>query len=324
MPRAKGQFKPEWAVKLSQALHAWGKRSGYPQISKLNTELGLALSAGRWGSISAGDGVIDQTEAYAKLYLFTELGEADPRTIPPIRKLLPHGGETSIKRGWTGEDWQRWLLTEEAQEIRSKVDERQKRNDEYAAPEKAVPWEIGRKTRETSGVQEEAVAILASAQSGPTRDDRPPGGTTAGQLVGTLVDNFLASLGEQLAQPFSRVLQEEIRKLTPQTQATVAMTDEYLDRLAKMIAGGLMKGREEKEQGTAPPVDETVGPIKDIAVALTLRLKPYLKGRKEDRDRLMEQAGTELYDLVRIAFPLTRDANEREDQIRLMKEFSQK
>lgn len=95
-------MRPPWAVRFSHAIHVWLRLHNMTGI-ELGLVLGMVLS--KWSSAYSGIS-ITLTEYYCRIFCFTGIPEADPRTIPPRRH-----GDGYIIRALTEEEWQAWLST---------------------------------------------------------------------------------------------------------------------------------------------------------------------------------------------------------------------
>lgn len=160
--------KPEWAVKLAEALGTWCLENGYSVKTMLADELGIPRN--KWDPISAGNSIISNIESYAKIFHKTGLAEADPRSIAPRHMYIPKTEQYMDKsRAWTEDEWQSWFSNQ------SKPSEPQ--------PEPHEPEKL----------------IKAEKPRIPERDSF--------QTVGSLVDQFVTLLGHQVAQVVQKDLE---------------------------------------------------------------------------------------------------------------------
>lgn len=173
--------KHEWAVNLSAKLKKWLPAHGYQTSTQLADDLGIPKKT--WGHIVYGgtivergpDGKNDGKLVYARIHLWTELPEADPRNIPDRQIPLPRGGVFPKTRALSELDYQKWLESSEAQTLLAKRNARFKRE-------------------------------VIMEQTGPTEPKE-----TVGLFLGTLVDGLINRGTEQVTDSLSRQLSEELK-----------------------------------------------------------------------------------------------------------------
>ena len=103
-----------WATKLRDDLIHWAKEQGFESLTQLAHEFGYKPRDAGWRSLTTGGSIATDTTLYAKLYKRTNLSSADPRTIPPKYVARRNGGFTLIPRAWTDEDWNDWIMRNDA------------------------------------------------------------------------------------------------------------------------------------------------------------------------------------------------------------------
>lgn len=164
------QPKPEWAIKLAEALHTWCLENGYSVKTMLADE--LEIPRNEWDPISAGDSIVSNVESYAKVFQKTGLEEADPRIIAPRHRYIPKTRKYMDKsRAWTEEEWQTWLLNQ-------------------SEPSEPQPV-LGQDSSSTPTAPESQRVIKA---------ERPRMPEGAFPTAGNIVDQLVNALGHQMAQ----------------------------------------------------------------------------------------------------------------------------
>jgi hypothetical protein len=93
--------KNPWAEKFAAALRQWlteNRMSG----ADLARQLGILYQ--QWNSATSGSR-ITVPDFYARVYCYTGIPEADPRTMPILRR----GRQTPVVRALSEEAWQEWM-----------------------------------------------------------------------------------------------------------------------------------------------------------------------------------------------------------------------
>lgn len=103
----------QWKAALKTALHTWCSHNGWIPATKLQERLDIAPRE-KWSRIYNGDVIAGEADRvfYARIYHFTGLKEADPRTIPPRYIKIPRGGGMFQGRNWSEGEWRKWLEKE--------------------------------------------------------------------------------------------------------------------------------------------------------------------------------------------------------------------
>src|SRR3989344_208144 len=194
----KDQVSLQWAQNLRRALQDWCKANGYEPWSRISDDLGITPRV--WDSFRHGQAVVERADdtLYARIFLWTGLAEADPRSIPPRRyKGIT---ETLTIRAWEPRRFQNWLKSKEAQEL---IAERQRKFPSvFTEPSFPASYE----ETETTSI--------------------PPVGpsSTAGMFVGAWIDALVNLLGDQLA----RRIAPEIERIFDQKFAEVLRSPEEI------------------------------------------------------------------------------------------------
>lgn len=191
----KDQEALEWASRLTSALKRWCKDKSYVSFHKLADDLGLVTTGSPWRAISSGRNIVEKIDPtlYARIFLWTELTEADPRKIPP--RKFKGVGESAKDRAWTANRYQSWLRSNEAKALLAKKAQKFPIFDE----------EVGLKLTEREG------------EVGTTQ--MPPGGfnPSLGSFFGIQIDTLVSLLADQLWQRFK----PEIKTLLDQQFAGI-------------------------------------------------------------------------------------------------------
>lgn len=100
------------AQTLSQKLRAWReeRKSRFPTLTHLGNA--LEIPAPRWKSILEGRSLSsksDDTEAYAKIFVATQIPESDPRTLPAFRRLMGERVLSTVEVAWSPSRYDKWL-----------------------------------------------------------------------------------------------------------------------------------------------------------------------------------------------------------------------
>lgn len=91
-----------WPHSLSVALKKWCDDNDYANRTNLARDLKIKETS--WHHIIRGDMIATDIEIYARIFVKTNLPEADPRTLPPIYRF---GIEKP--RAWSEAEFSRWL-----------------------------------------------------------------------------------------------------------------------------------------------------------------------------------------------------------------------
>lgn len=128
--------RSEWAFNLSTGLKSWLPEHGYRTSVQLAEELEIPRRTFRHmyqgTGIMTGEGRGEQKHDgriyYARLYLWTELTEADPRHIPDRLIRIPSSDNVLTKsRSLSEDEYQQWVESPEAQGLLAKRNDRFKR-----------------------------------------------------------------------------------------------------------------------------------------------------------------------------------------------------
>lgn len=114
----KSQVQERWKKKLSRALKNWCEAEGYERPSILADELNIEITA--WQRISSSRSIIQDIAVYAKIFLYTDLSEADPQKIPPRIYTMPGKFASEKKLAWSRGEYRKWLRTKVARELLEK------------------------------------------------------------------------------------------------------------------------------------------------------------------------------------------------------------
>lgn len=96
----------KWASNLARALRQWCDENGFTPRVKLADQLRIERSI--WARIITGRSIAEDSDIYARIYLFTNLPHSDPTKIPPlVRNTL--GVYSEEKRAWDEKRFSAWL-----------------------------------------------------------------------------------------------------------------------------------------------------------------------------------------------------------------------
>lgn len=228
--------KPEWAVRLSEALKQWCPRNGYLPMNSLAAELNIKPSV--WTSISSGSAIVSDPKIYARLFQFTSLPEADPRTIPPREQYIPRSGmRVHNKRAWTEEEWQDWLKSQSS-------------------------------AKETTP---------APADEESTSPPSPPPtyspDLTVGGILGQGVDTLLTRIAEQIGSQVASIVSRELTHEEPQTPPPTPRewtVRELLTELYYQLEPYKTRSRADMEKELGKQTLQDIGVLLNLLNILTL------------------------------------------------------
>lgn len=112
--------EPSWAEKLANAIKPWCDNNGYPVRTQFSNKMGFKVH--QWASILGGRTYQDDVSVYAKIYVVTDLEEANPTTIPPKIGTVPRTGvHYPVKRKWEPEELEAWKKSPEGRHFINSV-----------------------------------------------------------------------------------------------------------------------------------------------------------------------------------------------------------
>lgn len=100
MPRIPREKRDPWALAFADAIHSWLAENGMAGMDLAEI---LDIPKSTWEHAAAAD-TITQVEYYARIFCYTGVAAADPRSLPPRR--LAHN---TIPRAMTQQEWEEWL-----------------------------------------------------------------------------------------------------------------------------------------------------------------------------------------------------------------------
>lgn len=286
------RLKTNYPEDLTRALRQWLPIHGYKYSTELAAELGIPKQT--WNrSIISGDNIVESIKGnlgfdtrifYARLHLWTDLDEADPRNIPDRLGVTPRGIVSRKSRNFTEAEYQSWLTNPEAQELLARKNERFQRE-----------------------------TILAAEQE----THQPPVPTeTVGMFIGTFIDEILRRGATQVAEILSELRDDLV-------SAQFRDFADRIGALESVIAKTIVQTRLGQEIQPAQPQRPSRINTTDIGqIASRLRdlLNVYHSGTSEDRDKLMQTYGNQLMALDIVVHTLTRRSSEREESLKLSQE----
>lgn len=277
------QPKPEWAERLSRVLDEWCKNHRYFTKSRLGAELNIPKVI--WGRISSGASVVNDVENYAKLWLRTDLQEANPETIPSYNRPVPSGRSVEVARAWKSGELNKWLKSPEADRIR-------KLKADAEAETKSRPEPI----------------VAAQPPAVPTKEV-----VSAGQTIGSMLDGIIAVFARQMAEQMGDTIASKIAS---------AIADQ-LTPLMEQLTQQQPPPREvvTADKPELPPAETKAKKGENLdAGQLANGLKLLLShGTEEDREKVYRRYKNQLFDLLPILDAYTSfDSNEREARLRLI------
>lgn len=278
----------EWASSLSDKLQDWLPKHGYRTTTKLADELGIPKA--NFGRICRGEAIAegpghgrekyDGRVWYAKIHLWTQLPEADPKSIPDKLIKTPQGVLAApIPRRWSEEEHQRWLESPEAEELLAKKNARFKREmvmESVAAPQQAESSE------------------------------------TVGSFIGAFIDDLINRGADQIAH---KLLERQKDAVLP----GISDLENKITSLESAIARLVVLSQTDQTSSPKPRGPRT-SDIGQLANHLKNLLDGYRLGTREDRNKLMQRYGTDLMSLDIVVHTLTRRPNEREEILNLTEE----
>lgn len=170
-----------WARNLALALRAWCDSNDYFPRNKLRDELGLTDV--QWSIIAAGsrNTAVSDISAYARIYRRTGLDLADPRKIPPRTRHVPPDRSILEPRGWSEEEYQKWLanpVIPERATVKSAA--KQKETVVKVQPSKPPP---------RASLRDDADKIPIGALS-----------TTKHQTAGSILEELISKIGHDIGR----------------------------------------------------------------------------------------------------------------------------
>lgn len=228
--------KPEWAVRLSEALKQWCPRNGYLPMNRLAAE--LDIPPGVWTNISAGASIAENTTIYARLFLLTHLPEADPRTIPPRKQFIPKSRMyIDHVRAWTEEEWQDWL----------------------------TPQSSAKETTPAPADEE--------STSPPSPPPTYSPDLTVGGILGQGVDTLLTRIAEQIGSQVASIVSRELTHEEPQTPPPTPRewtVRELLTELYYQLEPYKTRSRADMEKELGKQTLQDIGVLLNLLNILTL------------------------------------------------------
>lgn len=282
----------KWASNLSTVLKPWIPEHGYKTVTKLADELDIPRPT--FGRIVRGEGVAEGTGQgelriggpiwYARINLWTRLPEADPRNLPDKLIKTPQGDvEVPIPRRWSDDEYQKWAKSSEAKDLIARRDARFKR--EMVMESKDTP----QKTQTQAA-------------------------DTVGMFIGSFIDELIDRGAVQIAK---KLLESQKDVILPY----ISSLEERISKIEKDIALGLAAVQSSADQASSRP--SRIKASDDIGQAarhLEALLEGYTKGASEERDKLMQKYGRDLFALDAVVHTLTRLKEERERNLIIRKE----
>ncbi|MFH0936739.1 MAG: hypothetical protein V1808_00385 [Candidatus Daviesbacteria bacterium] len=273
--------KSEWAIELSNNLKRWMPVNEYRTSIKLADELSIPRDI--FNRIHRGFSIAREQNYYARLNLWTDLVEADPRSIPDTYKKMPNGSIVSVPRRWSEDEYQQWLEGPEAQELLIRKNERFKRE---------ILMETTINDQQTEAPQNEK--------------------QTVGSVVGSFIDHLINNTTKQVA---TQLLQSQKEHGLTQISEQMTGLEKKIISLESVVIK-LIQAQVERSTSKTSKINN----ISQLASNLKALLDEYKMGTNDDRNKLMQQYGTDLMALDIIVHTLTRRPLEREEAIKLAEE----
>lgn len=335
----------DWQNALAEAVKEWCDTHRYHPRNKLAKELDIKNE--RWSRIAAGSGITDP-ETYAKIYVRTGLSQADPRTIPPMFKLIPGTGQyMDVARAWTDAQYQRWLRTDGEKYLPPG----QRPPEVATQPASPVATPMGTPTFQLPQLQtvgavidlvlgsfaaQMATQFQAQARSDSTGvNPQDIADQIAVRLGSTFAQQTLQLISGQLSELLTRVdLKGEIQTLlrdelsrfrdelpvNPDIATTLNLSD---DQVEAAITRALRKILPPTQTIEPPkPHTNTREDVGSLARRLYQSLQLSLKGTVEDRNQLVREHGQDIGRLLPIIDALTEPEEKRERSLQRVMEVS--
>lgn len=288
------RLKTNYPEYLARALTKWLPTHGYRYSTELGVELDIPRAAiqnimrGFHSSIvesAKGNPGFDTRIFYARLHLWTDLPEANPRNIPDRVILLPKGGEKRKARNFTEEEYQNWLQSPEAAQLLARKNERFKR--ETLLAEQEIP--------------------------------QPASRETVGEFIGTFIDGMIRKGATQIADILSERQTDLASVQFRGLEDRLGNLEEILAKIVVQMRLGQPIQPTQPQQRTSRVNPADIG---HMSIRLRELLDAYKSGTSEDRDKLMATYGKELMALDIVVHTLTRRPDEREENLKLTREIN--
>lgn len=281
----------EWAKNLSNELKRWVPSHGYKKHTELANVLEIPQRNFRYiyngeGIVGGNKRTIDGQIYYARINLWTDLEEADPRTIPPLLIRLPNGGTNLKQRNWSGDEYSKWLTSPEARELLDMKNDRLKRA--------VIELPLAEQQVESSTHQPSEVS------------------ETVGSFVGSIIDGVINRAARQVSNAML-----EGQKDLYSTQ--ISSLEDRIDSLERSI--NKLVVQPQADRVVSIQQSPRTGDVSQLANHLKNLLDRYKVGSSEDRDKLMQKYGKDLMALDIVVHTLTRLPLERERILDLVEDI---
>lgn len=251
----KDQEALEWAGRLTSVLKKWCQDNGYTAFHLLADDLGINTSGSAWRAISSGRNIVEKVDPtiYARIFLWTNLFEADPTAIPDRK----HRGATvnATKRAWTANRYQNWLRSNEAKALQVK---------------KAHKWVT---TDSESGSQASNARAEFETTQMPASNFQSQ--HTLGTFLGIQVDIWLNILADQLWQRLSPEFENLLQKMLADNSQSKRIGVSDTGDLAKALLESLRPVIE----GTPTDRDRLVEQFREELRALLVKIEVLTQPR---------------------------------------------
>ncbi len=279
--------KLEWPLNLSNELKKWIPEHGYTAATQLADELEIPKRF--WTHIYQGNNIVmsgredkfDGRFFYARINLWTDLEESDPRTIPDRLIRLPNGNMVNKKRNFSEDEYQEWLKSPEAQELLAKKHDRFKRK------------------------------IIIESTNQQQASKQAEISETVGSFIGSVIDGVINRGANQIA----RVVLEN-----QQQNLVLPQISELIERITTIESIIARLAQSEADQTTPRSRIRNSSDIRQASIHIRNLLETYKLGTSDDRDKLMQTYGRDLIALDMVVHTLTRRQHEREEIIKLTEE----
>jgi hypothetical protein len=248
----KDQEALEWAGRLTSALKKWCQDNGYSAFHLLADDLGINTSSSAWRAISSGRNIVEKVDhtLYARIFLWTNLPEADPTTIPDrkYRGVAPN----VQRRAWTKGRFNKWLESKEASDLNAKRHERFK---------DLLPLDM-----ESTHGEMETTSMPPS--------DLPP---SVGNFLGIQIDVLINLLANQLWQRFSPEIEDLFQKMLADNSQGGRVGVSNTGDLAK----ALLESLQPVIEGTPADRDRLVEQFREELRALLVKIEVLTQPREK-------------------------------------------